>query len=287
MEEDEGMFLESEGVFVPRTPIEHRGDDYEEFGHDILIKMQRNHFWYWGRFRFLLNVLRRELPRIGRPSEKLSVVDFGGGCGGWIEYLNNNKYIRFGELALADSSLRALTLADPVVGAFANRYQVDILNLRWKERWDVAFMLDVLEHIPQDEEALRQIHHSLRPGGLLFVAVPALRAFWTYYDDLVHHRRRYSRRDFSDLADATGFRLITSRYFMFFLGSLLWFTRMRPPNLAQMSEADIEHHLDRIHRIPIAPINLLLRAVFSLETPLGVWVPFPWGTSVLGVFQKT
>jgi hypothetical protein len=42
----------------------------------------------------------------------------------------------------------------------------------------------------------------------------------------------------------------------------------------------------KTHRVPIAPINTLLGGVFAAETPAGYHVPFPWGTSVLGVFRR-
>ena len=42
----------------------------------------------------------------------------------------------------------------------------------------------------------------------------------------------------------------------------------------------------RTHAVPPAPLNSLLTAVFALETPLGLMLPFPFGTSVLGIFRK-
>jgi hypothetical protein len=29
-------------------------------------------------------------------------------------------------------------------------HQIDLMNLGWRERWDVAFLLDVIEHLPDD-----------------------------------------------------------------------------------------------------------------------------------------
>jgi len=88
---------------------------------------------------------------------------------------------------------------------------VDLLRLMWKERWDVAFLLDVLEHIPQDLEVLQQIRGSLRPGGLLILTALALNLFWTDNGVLAQHVRRYSRGDFQRLADNSGFELCLTR----------------------------------------------------------------------------
>ena len=29
-------------------------------------------------------------------------------------------------------------------------HQIDLMNLGWRERWDVAFLLDVIEYLPDD-----------------------------------------------------------------------------------------------------------------------------------------
>jgi SAM-dependent methyltransferase len=193
---------------------------------------------------------------------------------------------RFDELALADSSRRALALAADVIGPGAKRYQVDVRRLQWSRRWNVAFLLDVLEHIPDDVEVLRQIRESLRPEGLLFVTAPALNVFWSYNDTIACHIRRYSRADFQRLALETGFELVLSRYFMFFLSPLLLLSRWKSPNLGRMSAKQIREHARRTHRVPWSPVNLGLSLIFAAETPLGNWLSFPWGTSVLAVLRR-
>jgi 2-polyprenyl-3-methyl-5-hydroxy-6-metoxy-1,4-benzoquinol methylase len=110
----------------------------------------------------------------------------------------------FGELALSDSSARELELAGPIVGEEVKRYQTDLLRLGWENRWDVAFLLDVLEHIPEHAEVLNQIARALKPGGLLFVTTPALPFFWSYNDEMAHHVRRYTKNDFARLAGSSG-----------------------------------------------------------------------------------
>jgi SAM-dependent methyltransferase len=226
------------------------------------------------------------LAREGVADHPLRAIDLGGGCGGWVRYLNERAPGLFAELALSDSSTRALRLAAPVVGAQVRRYQIDLLRLGWENRWDVAFALDVLEHIPDAAEAVRQIGRALTPGGLLVVTLPALHFFWSHYDELVGHQRRYSRADLAAWAGAEALELVASRYFMFFLSPLVLLSRFRRPDLARMSAAEVREYLGRVHRPPSRPVNALLGLVFGAETPLGLSVPFPWGTSVLGIFRK-
>ncbi len=136
--------------------VVHRDDEYDPRGFALLWDMQERHFWYRGRHRFLLRSVTQHLPKAAVPR----VVDLGGGCGGWISYLAARKKFPTAELALADSAPEALRLAAAVLPRGTETFQVDLLDLPWTDRWDVAFLLDVLEHIPAHEEALRQVHRA-------------------------------------------------------------------------------------------------------------------------------
>jgi SAM-dependent methyltransferase len=283
---DEPYHLDARGLFVPPGPVIHREDEYNPEGFATLKVMQERHFWYRGRHRFLLYALTASCKRYLPGQNELSGVDLGGGCGGWVRYLLDRAGSAFAELALADSSATALKLAGPVVGPTVRRYQIDLLDLVWQRRWDVAFLLDVLEHIPDDIAVLRQVRDALRPGGLLLVACPALHWFWSFNDVLAQHCRRYSRGDFGRLAAAAGLQLCRSRYFNFFLSPLLFLSRVTGPDPTRLSPDQARQLLDRTHRVPSAPVNAALGLVFAAEAPLGWFQPFPWGTSVLGVFRR-
>jgi 2-polyprenyl-3-methyl-5-hydroxy-6-metoxy-1,4-benzoquinol methylase len=277
---------QTNGIFMPNVAVFHREEEYDSRGFSMLRDMQSRHFWYQGRHRFLLRALKLHLPGSFQKENALTAIDLGGGCGGWITFLQRHLPNRLKELALSDSSLRALELAGSLVGEDVVRYQTDLLRLGWRDRWDAAFLLDVLEHIPQDVEVLSQIRQALKPGGMLFVTTPALKCFRSYNDEIFHHVRRYAKRDFARLADAAGFRLLRASYFMFFLSPLLWLSRLKRFDLANMDEREIFALAESTHRVPVPPINVLLRLIFELETPLGLRWSFPWGTSILGVFQK-
>lgn len=274
------------GIFTPTVAVVHRDDEYDSLALGLLREMQSRHFWYRGRHRFLQQALELQVQQSFQTSNALSAIDLGGGCGGWISWLEKRLPDKFGELALSDSSLRALEMAGSVVGEKVARYQTDLLRLGWRDRWDVTFLLDVLEHIPSDVEVLLQIRQALKPGGLLFVTTPALKFFWSFNDEIAHHVRRYAKRDFRRLAEATGLVLLRASYFMFFLSPLLWLSRLKRPHMANMEKDEILALLERTHRVPVAAANTLMNVIFGLETPLGLRLPFPWGTSILGVFQK-
>ncbi len=267
------MYLSNgQGIFQPTLPVHHQGEHFDEKGFKTLFEMQNNHFWYRGRHRFLMHAVARYLP----DRKGLCGIDLGGGCGGWLNFLFQQMPGRFDELALADSSLTALELAKTVVPKSTTLYQIDLMDLHWENRWDVAFLLDVIEHLPGDAGALVQVCNALKPGGLLFVTTPALQFFWTYNDDLAHICgviRSVTMRDWRRKQDCDycsfglitttlpticgvirsvtmrywrrkqDCRLLDSRYFMFFLSPLLWLSRtlQRTSGLSEGERSKLDH----------------------------------------------
>ena len=274
--------LSADFIYRPNFSLKHRCEEYDEAGFKTLLDMQHRHFWYRGRHRFLLAAVDRFLPKTVTGND---VIDLGGGVGGWVRYLTQHRHDGLGQIALADSSLEALKLAEPVLPPKAQRYQIDLMQLHMREQWDAAFLLDVIEHLPDDLQALRQARDALKLGGYLFVTTPAFPQFWSYNDEMAHHLRRYRRVDFIRLARESGLTLCDSRYFMFFLSPAYWLSRIKP-TFATMSAAQKNEIISKQHQVPSPLINCMLSSIFAAETPLGHHVRFPWGTSILAVFQK-
>ena len=275
--------LSPDGIYRPDVPIQHRNEEYDQSGFEILCAMQEQHFGYRGRHRFLLASVERLLLNDTAP---LNALDLGGGVGGWIRYLADRRGKHFSDLALADSSEKALYMAGAILPAGVERFQIDLMNLGWQNHWNCCFLLDVIEHLPDDVNAIRQAAQALKPGGYLFVTAPALRKFWSYNDELALHLRRYDLGDFVRLAEASSLELCDARYFMFLLSPLYWLAR-NWKNTQGMSDEEKVVHMIKTHKVPSHPINWALGVVFAAETPLGHFLRFPWGTSILGVFRKS
>jgi SAM-dependent methyltransferase len=272
-------FQDGDGIYVPQKPVIHRNDEFVEDQFTHLFEMQSKHFWYLGRHRFLLESLKRH-----QPSKSFSAIDLGGGCGGWVQYLTQKIPNRLTNLALADSSRVALLNAKEVLDEEVDLYHVDLMDLQMQEQWDTAYLLDVIEHCPDDVTVMREAAKALKPGGRLYVATPALDFFWSYNDEFVKHVRRYNKRKYRHLAKNSGLILKDARYFMFYLSPLYWLSRKTRPkqlNAEQMAKLYKEEY-----KTPHPLVNDLLKVLFYAETPMGHYLPFPWGTSILGVFEK-
>jgi 2-polyprenyl-3-methyl-5-hydroxy-6-metoxy-1,4-benzoquinol methylase len=79
-------------------------------------------------------------------------------------------------------------------------------------RIDTAVLVNVLEHIPDDVQALRDLYDALQPGGTVVVFAPALPALYGAFDRRVGHCRRYRRSTLATALSRAGFDVPAAHY---------------------------------------------------------------------------
>lgn len=96
---------------------------------------------------------------------------------------------------------------------------------------DYFFSLNVLEHIENDAEVMKQIYDRLKPGGRFYVYVPAFNVLFSSMDRKVRHFRRYRFNNMLPPLKAAGFEIEKANYVdsIGFFVSLLykWFGNKR------------------------------------------------------------
>lgn len=123
---------------------------------------------------------------------------------------------QFGEVFGIDVSNDALIFCKK--RGFKNLKRADAAKTGFQnEFFDVITMLDVLEHIEEDE-TLREVKRIVKPGGIVIVTVPAFQWLWSSWDVVLKHKRRYTKGDLEALFAAKhGFRILRSSYMYSFL----------------------------------------------------------------------
>lgn len=59
------------------------------------------------------------------------------------------------------------------------------------DAFDLVCALDVVEHVEDGDAALGELSRIAADGATLLLSVPLYQAYWTPFDDVVGHRRRY------------------------------------------------------------------------------------------------
>jgi SAM-dependent methyltransferase len=65
--------------------------------------------------------------------------------------------------------------------------------------FDLVCAFDIVEHVEDDEAALTELTRVLAPGGVLLMSVPLHESYWTQFDELVGHCRRYEPENLAAL----------------------------------------------------------------------------------------
>lgn len=84
--------------------------------------------------------------------------------------------------------------------------------------------VNVLEHIKDDEAALRNIASMLKKHGSLSLLVPAKQFAYTRLDKELGHYRRYERKELSEKIERAGF-IIDELFYFNIVGLLSWIVR--------------------------------------------------------------
>jgi SAM-dependent methyltransferase len=199
------------------------------------------------------------------------VLDVGCGTGALLTELQKTR-LAYG----ADLSLKALAYARE--RGLKNLVQADAQALPYTDNSFAACVsLDVIEHVPDDHAAVREICRVLRPGGRAVINVPAFRWLWGPHDVALMHERRYTKTELKQLLESEGLVVDKVSYGVFFLFPIVILVRLLE-KLKSKNEVSIPQVPDWANR-------MLIR-LMEWEAKLIQRVSLPWGSSVVASAHK-
>jgi SAM-dependent methyltransferase len=167
---------------------------------------QPDYWWYRARSELLRTLLE---PRIGTAER---VLDVGSADGPSVAWMRTR-----GRRVALDVDIAALRPGDVCGSALALPFA--------SESFDVVAAFDVVEHCEPESVALAELARVLRPGGRMFLAVPAYQWAWTHFDTDAGHYRRYTRKRLVAAVAAAGIEVQRATYV--FAGTLPMFAAER------------------------------------------------------------
>lgn len=138
---------------------------------------------------------------------------------------------------------------------------------------------DVLEHLEDDEDQLFLAKRLLRPGGMLYVTVPAYSGLWSSADERAGHFRRYNLQILTDFVRRSGFEVHYAGYFFMALLPPLYLARSLPDRLGRKQSVK---SLSNDHILPRWVQTAVTRLFFDFEKrAISRKVCLPFGTSII------
>lgn len=228
--------------------------------------LEGTHWWFKGR-KYLLRDLIRKLSL-----HNALILDAGCGTGYAREEL-----VSGGMVVGLDASIEALTLTTSINESkcAAQIEQAPFQN----DTFDLITALDLLEHLKDDVRALQELHRICKPGGHLFVTVPANQKLWSQHDKVLGHHRRYSIEELCDKVHKAGFTVCRSSYYVSAVYPMAAAYRSLRRKFGRQDENS------DLAAVP-KPVNSLLAALMRLESKL-VWSSgLPFGLTAVLLARK-
>jgi SAM-dependent methyltransferase len=227
------------------------------------------HFWMQRRFEVLWSLARTPLQAGGS-----ELAEIGCGNGVLLRQLRARLGRSVHGFDLNGAALECALEADPGLDLFC--YDVHTRRPELRERYDGILLFDVIEHLEDDLGLVESAIYHLRPGGHLYLNLPALTLLMSVYDEVAGHYRRYSVRGLRDLVARAGLTLRRWTY---------WALPLLPLGLARrvvLAGVPRERVIDRGFRPPGRLANACLRLLTRCE-----WIPqHLLGCSLMAVLQK-
>ncbi len=238
-----------------------------------LEAVERTHWFYTGKRHIVFHSLRQERAL----ARDHLLVDCGAGTGRFALEASASC------TAIAvDDHEESLAIARKHLGTEAvRRGSCTALPLA-NAVADVVTALDVIEHVEDDAQAVRELARILKPGGVMVITVPAFQALWSDWDVILHHFRRYRRGQLRALLQEAGLEVTRCDYINVLVFPAVWLLRKWRtlfPSAPGAGGARAEE------RIPAPWLNRLLFAAF-VGPACQTRISFPFGVGLLAVARK-
>ena len=269
-------FTEIDGIpcYAPEAARTH--SDYPSEGFDVTAAVEERSFWCRSRIRIIRSIISRYADR-GRT---LDMLDIGCGIGGMVGGLQS-----LGRLNLTGSEiyLSGLKYARSRLPE-ASFIQLDATKIPFTDAFDIVGAFDVLEHIDEDETVMASVRDALRPGGLFLITVPQYPWMWSHLDDIVHHKRRYTRGELRRKLRGAGFEVLRTTSFVSLLFPAMVVSRFL--SRARPRQADTTKEFESEVTLP-GPLNSAFDVMMRVdEALLAMGLSLPMGGSLLAVARK-
>lgn len=232
-------------------------------------QVEQTHWWFVVRRK----LFRKTIDGLHLPPDA-AILDIGTSTGTNLRMLREMEFTNFQGLDFNDDAIR--WCAEKGLGDVKKG---DVCNIPFGDaQFDLVLATDIIEHVANDAEALREIRRVLKLSGRAIITVPAFESLWGLQDDVAHHLRRYTRSELTARLKASGFQVLQSFYFNFLLFIPIWIAR-------QLIRV-VKPRLQSENQLNSPIINSVLKAIFTLDIACAAKFQVPFGVSILALVKK-
>lgn len=219
------------------------------------------------------------------PSGK--IVDVGCGTGSLVMKLAASGYqvigidVSDGCINITRSRVRQAGLSDKVTVSKGSAYEISVPD----SSVDAVIAGEVLEHLKDDDSAVREFSRVIKPGGVCLITVPANPNLWDVWDEMAGHVRRYTRDDLISLFEKHKFRVESLRFWGFPVMRIYHRLLCLPWAKMTVKKKSLDgDNLDAITKVGLSSfVTVTLGNIFRIDN---LFSRFPWGIGIVFVARK-
>lgn len=223
--------------------------------------LYKRHWWWRSREIEILAQLEKHFA--GRSDAR--ILDVGCGDGLFFDELQ-----KFGTVEGVEADPNTMTEN----GKWTSQIHCQFFDQTFTpgHKYDAILMLDILEHMPDPDAALKHARSLLSKDGVLIATVPAFNSLWTSHDDLNHHYIRYTKKTFCPLIKSGGFSSLDSRYLFHWTCPVKLLIRMKEWMLGGEAKSPT---------VPSRLVNSICKTLSRIEQATISRLPMPFGSSLM------
>lgn len=167
-----------------------------------LAELEKTYWWHQGKVHLVKALLGEE--------RDLTILEIGCGTGMLTKFLSN-----YGTITGIDISPEAISFCQKQ--GLEKVFKADINSMDitpHRSKYDLVVASDVLEHIQDDMQAMKNIKKMLKESGRFLLTVPAHKFLWSEHDEALHHKRRYHSLEITKKLKDAGFTVAKKTYFV-------------------------------------------------------------------------
>ncbi len=231
--------------------------DYEQ----DYFKLEKEHWWFKGK---------RDLIKRIKVSSDAKILEVGcSSCINLKEFPTKEKYgIDISKEAVERAKAQGIKAV-----------QGDVTKeLPFEENtFDLILALDIIEHIDNDKELIKNLTKLLKKDGKLVINTSAFQFLWSHHDVLCQHKKRYTKKEIKGLTNGLlKTQILTYWDFTIFPGAFLI---IKLNNFLKKEETTAKEENPIVNKILF---NILKVENFLVENRISL----PWGVSVYYIGKK-
>lgn len=230
--------------------------------HEIqkMYELEETHYWFKAKKEMIIDLYHKYChPGL--------MLDVGCGTGAISKALK--RFTKVVSCDFSDESVKYSRIRNPDIEVVRG----DAQSMSFKSnKFDSIVSTDLVEHVKDDNAAIKEFHRVLKKDGKLILTVPAFQFLWAKDDVMLGHYRRYTKSQIRNLLERHGFNVNFLNYWNFILF----------PAAIIYKSINKSSSVNKVNPL----LNSLVHAVLRFDTKLVQLLKVPFGVSIVAVATK-